>query len=168
MAVNTSRPDAPFELSDRERGWNHGGARMQRGIRMGVVEIERMTERAVEQGRDRGRPRLRVAEHGGFALAAERERLEHFQKRRRGFRVAPCPNRAAEKIQRQDLGALQHFPRDILEFQVCDVGGQRCGFISHGVVSRIIVCDGFGTALAARRQHRPRRHKRAGRPRFGH
>ena len=98
---------------------------------MGVVEIEGMAERAVEQRRHRRRPGLAVAEHGGFALAVERQRFEHLEQRRRGFGVAPRPDGAAEKIQRQHLGARQHLVRDILEFQVGDIGGERCGFIGH-------------------------------------
>jgi hypothetical protein len=102
---------------------------------MGIVEIERMAERAVEQGRHRRRPGLAVAEHGGFAAAVERQRFQHLQQRRGGFGVAPRPDRAAEEIQRQRLGAFQHLARDILEFQVGDIGGKRCGFIGHGVAS---------------------------------
>ncbi len=105
---------------------------------MGVVEIQRMAERAVEQGRHRRRPGLGVAEHGGLALAVERERFEHLEQRRRGFRVTPRPDRAAEKIQRQHLGAFQHLERDILEFQVGDVGGEGCGFICHGGASFVL------------------------------
>src|SRR4051812_42326658 len=67
------------ELANRESGRHHRRARMQRGIRMRVVEIKRMAKRAVEQGRDRRRPGLAVAEHGGFAPAIERERFQHFE-----------------------------------------------------------------------------------------
>jgi len=102
---------------------------------MRIVEIKGMAERAVEQGRDRGRPGSTVAEHGGFALAIERERFEHFEQRRRRFGVTARADGAAEKIERQDLGALQHFVRNVFEFQVGDVGGERCGFIGHRVSS---------------------------------
>ena len=122
-------------FADRERRRHHGRARMQRGVRMGVVEIEGVAERAVEQRRDRGRPGLAVAEHGGFALAVERQRFQHLQQRGRGFRIAPRPDRAAEEIERQHLGALQHLRRDVLEFQVGDIGGERCGFVGHRVSS---------------------------------
>ena len=67
------------ELADSEGGRHHRRARMQRGIRMRVVEIKGMAERAVEQGRDRGRPGFTIAEHGGFTAAIERERFEHFE-----------------------------------------------------------------------------------------
>ena len=97
-------------FADRERRRHHRRARMQRGIGVGVVEIERVAERAIEQRRDRRRPGLAVAEHGRVALAVERQRFEHLEQRGRRFRVAPRPDRAAEKIQRQDLGALQHLP----------------------------------------------------------
>ena len=102
---------------------------------MGIVEIKRMAERAVEQRRNRRRPGLGIAEHGGFAAAVERQRFEHFQKRGRRFRVTPRPDRAAQEIQRQNLGALAHFARNILEFQIGDIAGKRCGFIGHGVAS---------------------------------
>ncbi|OIQ64476.1 hypothetical protein GALL_539720 [mine drainage metagenome] len=128
-------PRGAGQFADRERGRYHRRAGMERGIRVGVVKIEGMAERAVEQCRDRGRPGLAVAEHRGFATAVKRERFEHFQERRRGFRVTPRPDRAAEEIQRQRLGALAHLARDILEFQIGDIGGERCGFIGHFVSS---------------------------------
>src|SRR5260370_37355820 len=59
------------QLADREGGRHHRRARMQRGIRMRIVEIERMAKRAVEQCGYRRRPGLAVAEHGGFAAAVE-------------------------------------------------------------------------------------------------
>jgi len=108
---------------------------MQRGIRMRVVEIKRMAERAVEQRRHRGRPGLAVAEHGGLALAVQRQRFQHLQQRGGGFRVAPRPDRAAEEIQRQHLGAFQDLRRDVREFQVGDIGCERCGFVGHRVSS---------------------------------
>ncbi len=145
------------EFADRERGRHHGRARMQRGIRMGVVEIQRMAERAVEQGRHRRRPGFAVAEHGGFAAAVERQRFQHLEQRGRGFRIAPGADGAAEKIQRQRLGALPHLVRDILEFQVGDIGGERCGFVGHGVASGFPALGSrvpdFGTAVMARRQY---------------
>src|SRR6266700_6969600 len=120
-------------LADRERGRHHRRARMQRGIGMGVVEIERMAERAVEQRRHCRRPGSGIAEHGGVALAVERKRLQHLEQGRRGFRIAPGADRAAEKVERQRLGARAHLRRDIFEFQVGDIGGERCGFIGHCV-----------------------------------
>ena len=102
---------------------------------MGIVEIEGMAERAVEQRGDRRRPGLGVAEHGGVALAVERQRFQHPEQRRRRFRIAPRPDRAAEEIERQHLGALQHLRRDVLEFQIGDIGGERCGFVGHRVSS---------------------------------
>ena len=122
-------------LADGEGGRNHRRARMQRGIRVRIVEIEGMAERAVEQCRDRRRPGLAVAEHGGLALGVERERLQHLQDRGGRFRLAAGPDGAAEEIQRQHLGAIQHFRRNILVFQVDDIGGERCGFVSHRVSS---------------------------------
>ena len=82
-----------------------------------------------------------------------------FEQRRRGFRIAPRPDRAAQEIERQHLGALQHFRRDVLEFQVGDVSGERCGFLGHGVASFVVVfcCHGFGRVPAFSRQHRLRR-----------
>ena len=103
---------------------------------MRIVEIKRMAERAVEQGCDRRRPGFAVAEYGGVAVAVQRQGFEHLQKRWRRFRVAPRADRAAEKIERQDLGALQHFPRDVLEFQFGDIAGERFGFMGHGVSSK--------------------------------
>ena len=54
--------------------------------------------------------------------------------------------------------------RDILEFQVGDVSGERCGFIGHGVASWIVIrlvlmprLEYGIRAAAARRQHRLRR-----------
>ena len=56
-------PGAAGHFADRERRRHHRRARMQRGIGMGIVEIKRMAERAVEQRRDRRRPGLAVAEY---------------------------------------------------------------------------------------------------------
>ena len=102
---------------------------------MRIVEIKGVAERAVEQSGDRGRPGLAVAEHGGFALAVQRQRFQHLQQRGGGFRIAPRPDRAAEEIERQHLGALQYLRRNILEFQIGDIGGERCGFVGHHVSS---------------------------------
>src|SRR5215213_6795730 len=52
--------------------------------------------------------------------------------------ASPRPDSAAEKIQRQHLGARQHLLGDVLEFQVDDVSGERCGFIGHGVASFVL------------------------------
>ena len=127
---------AARHFADRERRRYHRRARMQRGIGVRIVEIKGMTERAVEQGCDGRRPGFAVAEYGGIAVAVQREGFEHLQKRRRRFRVAPRADRAAEKIERQNLGSLQHFPRDILEFQIGHIAGERFGFMGHGVSSK--------------------------------
>ena len=127
-------------LADRERGRHDRGAGMQRGIRMGIVEIERVAERAVEQRCDRRRPGLGVAEHGGLALAVELERFQHLHQRGRRFRVAARTDGAAEEVERQHLGALQHLRRDVLEFQVGDIAGEGFGFVGHGVASVVLVC----------------------------
>ena len=97
--------------------------------------FEGMAERPVEQGRHRRRPGLAVAEHGGFALGVERQRLQHLQQRRGRFRLAAGPDGAAEEIQRQHFGAIEHLCRNIPEFQVGDIGGERCGFVGHRVSS---------------------------------
>ena len=99
---------------------------------MRVVEIKRMAERAVEQRRHCRGPGLGVAEHRGSPLPSSAS-ASSTKQRRGGFRIAPGPDRAAEKIQGQHLGAFQHLARDILEFQVGDIGGEGCGFICHGV-----------------------------------
>src|SRR5205085_12658892 len=108
-----------------------------RGIGVGIVEIKRMAERAVEQGCDRRGPGFAVAEDGGVAFAVERQGFEHLQKRGRRFRVAPRADRAANKIQYQDLGALQYFGRDVLEVQIGDIAGERFGFMGHGISSTV-------------------------------
>src|SRR6185437_16138174 len=107
----------------------------------------------IEQRRDRRRPGLVVAEHGGLALAVERQRLQHFQHRRRRFRIAPGPDRAAEEIERQHLGALQYLRRDVVEFEIGDIACERFGFMRHGVASCVLELRDFGTAATACRQH---------------
>ena len=62
-------PRCADEFADREGSRHHRRARMQRGIRMRVVEVQRMAERAIKQRRHRGGPGLAVAEHGGIAAA---------------------------------------------------------------------------------------------------
>ena len=128
-------PRCADHFADRKRRRHHGRTRMQRGVGMGVIEIKRMAERAVKESGDRGRPGLAVAEHGGPALAVQRQGLQHPKQRRGGLRIAPRPDRAAEEIQRQHLGALQHLRRDVRKFQVGDIGCKRCGFVGHRVSS---------------------------------
>src|SRR5690242_1386995 len=67
-------PGAARHLADRKCCRHDRRTRMQRGIRMRVIEIQGMAERPIEQGRDRRRPALAVAENGGVTLAVERER----------------------------------------------------------------------------------------------
>ncbi|MGY3107283.1 hypothetical protein ACVWW7_003910 [Bradyrhizobium sp. LM6.9] len=128
-------PGGADHLADGEGGRNHGRARMQRGIGVGVVEVEGMAECAVEQRRDRRRPGLAVAEHRGVALGVERQRLQHLQDRGGRFRFAAGPDRAAEEVQRQQFCPIQHFRRNIPVFQAGDIGGERCGFVGHRVSS---------------------------------
>ena len=126
------------DLADRERGRHHRRARMQRRIRMRVVEIERMAERAVEQRGDRRRPGLAVAEHGGLRpcrrapSASSIFSSEGVDSASRRARMA-LPRKSSVST----LARVQHFLRDILEFQVGDIGGERCGFIGHRVSSRL-------------------------------
>ena len=98
---------------------------------MGVVEIERMTERAVQQRRYRRGPALVVAEHCRFTGRIERQRLQHLQDRRRRFGFAPGADRAAEEVQRQQLGARQNVLRNVGELQRGDVACERGGFVGH-------------------------------------
>src|SRR5581483_10798121 len=51
------------------------------------------------------------------------------------FRFAPRADGAAEEIERQNLGALQDLRRDVLEFEIGDIAGERFGFMGHGVAS---------------------------------
>ena len=120
-----------YEFADRERGRHYRRARMQRGIRMGVVEIERMAERAVEQRGDRRRPGPVVAKHGRLAAPIQRKRLQRLEQRGRRFRITPRPDGAAEKIERQRLGALAYFFGDVFETKIGDISGKRCGFLCH-------------------------------------
>src|SRR6266567_7843907 len=94
-----------------------------------------MAEGTVEQGCDRRRPGLAVAEYGGPTLAIEGQGFEHPQERRRRFRIAPRADRAAKKIERQNLGALQYLWRDVLESQIGDIACKRFGFMGHRVSS---------------------------------
>ena len=73
------------------------------------------------------------------------ERLEQGWRR---FRVTPCPYRAAQEIERQNLGALANFLRDVLVPEIGDIGGKRCGFIGHGVASYA-----FEASLRAKRSN---------------
>jgi len=97
----------------------------------------------------------------GLALAVELERLEHLQQRRRGFGIAPGADGAAEKIERQDLGALQYLRRDVLESEIGDIACKRFGFMGHcvspllshrvgGLISSFKRAVGDGQQLCAR------------------
>jgi len=101
-----------------------------------VVEVERVAERAVQQRGDRRCPGLAVADDRGVAVVIEAERLQHAEQRGRRFRLAPCPHRAAEKIQRQVFGSFQHLARNRVIGEVGDIGGELCGFVGHGLVLR--------------------------------
>src|SRR5580692_5290497 len=120
-----------YEFADRERSRHHGRAWMQRGVRMGVIEIERVAERAVEQSGNRRRPGSVVAKHGRVPAPVQRKRLQRLEQRGRGLRIAPRPDRAAEKIEGQGLGALAYLFGNIVEAEVGDIGGKRCGFLCH-------------------------------------
>src|SRR5262249_12073361 len=122
-------------LAHSKGGRHHRRARMQGGIRMGVVEVERVAERAVEQRRHRRCPGLAGAEHGGLALRIELERLQHLQQRGRRLRLVAGADGAAEEVERQHLGALQHFRWNVRKFQVGDITGKGRGFVGHRVSS---------------------------------
>src|SRR5271163_3452183 len=119
------------EFADRERSRHDRRTWMQRGIRMRIVEIERMAERAVEQSSDGRRPGSVIAKDGRVTLPIQRQRLECLEQRGRGLRIAPRPDGAAEKIERQGLGALTDLFGDVFETKAGDIGGKRCGFVCH-------------------------------------
>ena len=147
-------------FADRERGRHHGRARMQRGIRMGIVEVEGMAERAVEQRRHRRRPGLGVAEHGGFALAVERRALPASSAAR-----ASIPHRAApgSRCRGNRASAPWRAPAPPAECPRISGWRHRRRALRFRWPWRCLVCSGslvcwaLGTAATVRRQHQLRR-----------
>ncbi len=98
---------------------------------MGIIEVERVAKGAIQQSGDGWRIGAAVAAHRGLTLGVESECREHREQGRGRFRIFPRPHGAAEKIQRQGFRALQHVSRNVVVFQIGDVGCERCGFVCH-------------------------------------
>ena len=81
---------------------------MQRTRRMGVIEIKRMGERAVNERRRRRRVGAPIAHHRARA-ACQSEFLDRRDKARRRLRVVARADHDAREVQNQPLGALGDF-----------------------------------------------------------
>ncbi len=118
-------------LASRQGRGDHRGRRMQGALRVGVVEIQRVAEDAVQQGGDRRGIASPVAHHRADPLAIQAQppqRREHGGSR---FRLAPRTHRAGQQVQRQGLGPLRRRRRDVGERQVGGERGQGESFIRH-------------------------------------
>ncbi len=118
-------------LADGKRCGHHRCARMQRRVRVGIIEVQRVAECAVQQRGDGGGVGLAVAEHGGVACAIHPQCRKHREDGGRGVGFLARTHGASQKVQRQHLGALQDVLRNGVECQVLDIGGQRRGFMCH-------------------------------------
>ena len=77
---------------------------------MGVVEIERMAERAVEEGGAGRGPAARVAEHAGMA-GADAERPGGAEQGLRALRVVAGAHDVADQVEHEQARALHHLRR---------------------------------------------------------
>ena len=97
---------ATHHFADRKCGRHHRGARMQRAIGMSIVEIERMTECAVQQRRHRRSIATRKAEHRRSPRRIEPEALEHGKQARRRIRLLAAANHTADQVDGKMLCAF--------------------------------------------------------------
>ena len=87
-----------------QRGRDHRRAGMQRAGGVGIVEIQRMRERAVQQRRAGGCVAFAVAEHDA-APPGQAECPNRFQQRRSSGRVLARTDDAAEQVEHQQGNA---------------------------------------------------------------
>jgi hypothetical protein len=113
-------------LGGGEGGRDHRRAGMQRGRRMGVVEIERMGERAIQQRRPRRCIARGVAKHPGIA-GAEAERAGGGEQSGRALRVMAGTHDVADQIEQQKPRPLGHFRRQCLDAEPGRKGGEFGG-----------------------------------------
>ena len=105
---------------------------MQRRIGVGVVEIQRVAEHAVEHGGDGRRVAAAQAEGRRFAGPVKPEITHRAEERGRRIRVARGANDAADEIHRKALRPLGDLGRKSVVFQFGDVSREDFRLIGHG------------------------------------
>jgi hypothetical protein len=118
-------------LGRREGSGYDRGARMERACRVGVVEIKRMPERAVQQGGSRRRVGPRRADDRARAGAVEAEAAQHREHGRTGFGLCAAPSHVPGKIEDQPLGAAHHLAWQDLEGEARHIFRQLLRFVCH-------------------------------------
>ena len=121
-----------YHLAGCQRGGDHRRAGMQRAGGVGVVEVQRMRQRAVQERGAGGRVARGVAEHAGIA-GGHAHGADRGEERRRALRVMPRADDVADQVQHQEARALHHVRRQAVE---ADVGGELREFCgdAHGDV----------------------------------
>ena len=112
-------------LGRRQRRRHDRRAGMQRGSGVGVVEIERMGEGAVDQGGSGRRIAGRITNHAG-AAAGKAEACDGGEQARGRFRIVAGAQRNAGDVEHQQLGALRDFRGKAVIAHACRVLGQFC------------------------------------------
>ena len=115
-----------------EGGRHHRGAGMQRGIGMGIVEIERMAERAVEQGRRHRAITPVHAEDGAGAFAIQPHGPQHRQHSRRRFPFRRRPDDGTDKVAGQRQRPARRCARNARRRGIDREAGKH-GCNGHGV-----------------------------------
>ena len=104
---------------------------MQRAGGMGVVEVERMGQRAVQHRRAGRGVAGAVAEHRR-AAGGHAQRPGHRQQGRGAFGVVPAADDVADQVEHQESGAFLDLRRQGGEIQRRTIGGEGLGDGGHG------------------------------------
>ncbi len=140
-------------LARRQRRRDHRRAGMQAAGGVGVVEIERMGQRPVQERRPRRGVARRIAEHAGIA-AGEAQRPGGAQEGLRALRIVPGADDVADQVQQQEARAVGHLRRQAVQADGGDEFGQ-CGGDPHG--PGLLRCDRRGHWGANRDRRKPQR-----------
>ena len=112
----------PRDFAERQRAGQAGGGGVDDAVEMGIVEIEAVDQHAVGERRVAHRQANVAADHAAGSLAAQRRGAGD---RDVGEVVGIGREAAAQRIEDQELGAMQHRRRNIFERQVGGKLGQR-------------------------------------------
>ncbi len=115
------------QFSGGDGGRHDRRARMQRTVGMGVIEIERMAERAVQQRCRRRAVTTVEAEHGAGAVAAEPETLHHRQDREAGIGLVRRSDARSNQVRSQRQRARRHLGRYLVHWRRRGEFGQNAG-----------------------------------------
>ena len=140
-AAHDPRQDVPAggaaHLRRGQGGGDHGGAGVEGPGGVGVVEVQAMTQRAVQEGRRRGRVPLRIPDDAR-APAREPQGPNGLEEGRGGVGVVTGTERDAHQVQHQQLSAPRHLGRDVVQGEVGGEIGQFLCYVDHGSPSGVV------------------------------